>query len=410
VKKGQFDAHILVLVTLGLTAFGLVMVYSASSAPAALGGGDPVFYLKRESIYAAIGVVLLMVGSRLDYRSLRYFAPVLMLTSLALCAAVLVVGQEVNGARRWLGVGSLSFQPSELAKLSLAIWAAAYLARRRAPKTLRELWRPIGITTGLFAGLILLEPDLGTVITIGVVLGAILIVSGVPLRVLAGGGAIAVALGLAAIWFEPYRRERLFSFLDPWHDAQGAGFQTLQAIIGFGSGGIFGTGIGQGVAKVNYLPEAHTDMIFATIGEELGLVGAMAVIAAYGAFAYAGLRVALRCRDPFGKRLAAGLTTLVCGQALINLAAVLGLAPLTGITLPFVSYGGSSLVVSLASVGVLLNIAGHGGAARAQVPDRSRRDGRSRAAVARGRGGARRARSDRDLRRVAGSRRGAARS
>jgi cell division protein FtsW len=410
VKKGQFDAHILVLVTLGLTAFGLVMVYSATSAPAALGGGDPVFYLKRESIYAAIGVVLLMVGSRLDYRTLRYFAPVLMVTSLALCAVVLVVGQEVNGARRWLGVGSLSFQPSELAKLSLAIWAAAYLARRPAPKTLRQLWRPIGITTGLFAGLILLEPDLGTVITIGVVLGAILIVSGVPLRVLAGGGAIAVVLGLAAIWFEPYRRERLFSFLDPWHDAQGAGFQTLQAIIGFGSGGIFGTGIGQGVAKVNYLPEAHTDMIFATIGEELGLVGAMAVIAAYCAFAYAGLRVALRCRDPFGKRLAAGLTTLVCGQALINLAAVLGLAPLTGITLPFVSYGGSSLVVSLASVGVLLNIAGHGGAARAQVPDRSRGDGRPRAAVARGRGGTRGARSDRDLRRVAGSRRGAARS
>jgi cell division protein FtsW len=386
------------------------MVYSATSAPAALGGGDPVFYLKRESIYAAIGVVLLMVGSRIDYRSLRYFAPVLMLTSLALCAAVLVVGQEVNGARRWLGVGSLSFQPSELAKLSLAIWCASYLARRPAPKTLKELSRPIGITTGLFAGLILLEPDLGTVISIGIVLGAILIVSGVPLRVLAGGGAIAMALGLAAIWFEPYRRERLFSFLDPWHDAQGAGFQTLQAIIGFGSGGIFGTGIGQGVAKVNYLPEAHTDMIFATIGEELGLVGAMAVIAAYGAFAYAGMRVALRCRDPFGKRLAAGLTTLVCGQALINLAAVLGLAPLTGITLPFVSYGGSSLVVSLASVGVLLNIAGHGGAARAQVPDRSRGDGRPRAAVARGRGGARGARSDRDLRRVAGSRRGAARS
>ena len=409
-KKGQFDAHILVLVTLGLTAFGLVMVYSATSAPAALGGGDPVFYLKRESIYAAIGVVLLMVGSRIDYRTLRYFAPVLMLTSLALCAAVLVVGQEVNGARRWLGVGSLSFQPSELAKLSLAIWAAAYLARRPAPKTLGELWRPIGITTGLFAGLILLEPDLGTVISIGIVLGAILVVSGVPLRVLAGGGAIAVALGMAAIWFEPYRRARFFSFLDPGHDPQGAGYQTLQGIMGIGSGGILGTGIGQGVLKNNYLPEAHTDMIFATIGEELGLLGATIIIAAYVAFAYAGLRVALRCRDPFGKRLAAGLTTLVVGQAMINLAAVLGLAPLTGITLPFVSYGGSSLVVSLASVGVLLNIAGHGGAARAQVPDRSRRDGRPRAAVARRRGGARRARSDRDLRRVAGTRRGAARS
>ena len=409
-KRGQLDSHILVLVTLGLTAFGLVMVYSATSAPAALGGGDPVFYLKRESIYAAIGVVLLLIASRVDYRTLRYLAPFLMLASFGLCLSVLVLGEQVNGARRWLGVGPLVFQPSELAKLSLAIWASAYLARHRAPQSLKELLRPIGLTTGLLAGLILVEPDLGTVIAIGIVLGAILVVSGVPLRVLAAGGSIAVALGLAAIWFEPYRRARLFSFLHPWHDAQGAGFQTLQAIIGFGSGGIFGTGIGQGVAKVNYLPEAHTDMIFATIGEELGLVGAALVIAAYCAFAYAGLRVALRCRDPFGKRLAAGLTTLVCGQALVNLAAVLGLAPLTGITLPFVSYGGSSLVVSLASVGVLLNIAGHGRAASAQVSDRSGRDRRPRAAVAGRRGGARRARSHGDLRRVAGSRRGAARS
>ena len=409
-KKGQLDSHILVLVTLGLTAFGLVMVYSATSAPAALGGGDPVFYLKREAIYALIGVALLMVGSRVDYRSLRYFAPVLMLTSLGLCAAVLVLGQEVNGARRWLGVGSLSFQPSELAKLSLAIWAAAYLARRPAPRSLKELARPIGLTAGLFAGLILLEPDLGTVIAIGIVLGAILIVSGTPLRVLAGGGAIAFGLAMAAIWIEPYRRARFFSFLDPGQDPQGAGYQTLQGILGLGSGGWLGTGLGQGVQKTNYLPEAHTDMIFATIGEELGLLGATLTIAAYVAFAYAGLRIALRCRDPFGKRLAAGLTTLVCGQALINLAAVLGLAPLTGITLPFVSYGGSSLVVSLAAAGVLLNIAGQRGKATAQVPDRSRGDSRPRAAVARGRGGARSAGRPRDVRRVAGSRRGAARS
>jgi cell division protein FtsW len=409
-KRGQLDSHILVLVTLGLTAFGLVMVYSATSAPAAIGGGDSIFYLKRESIYAAIGVALLIVASRIDYRTLRALAPIMMLVSFGLCLAVLVIGQDVNGARRWIGVGPLAFQPSELAKLSLAVWASAYLARHRAPQSLKALARPIGITTGLFAVLILVEPDLGTVIAIGIVLGAILVVSGVPLRVLAAGGSIAVALGLAAIWFEPYRRARLFSFINPWHDAQGAGFQTIQAIIGFGSGGLFGTGIGRGVAKVNYLPEAHTDMIFATIGEELGLIGAALVIAAYCAFAYAGLRVALRCRDPFGKRLAAGLTTLVCGQALVNLAAVLGLAPLTGITLPFVSYGGSSLVVSLASVGVLLNIAGNGGAKSAQVPDRGRRDRRSRDAVARRGGGARRARSHGDVRRVAGSRRGAARS
>jgi cell division protein FtsW len=410
VKKGQFDSHILVLVTLGLTAFGLVMVYSATSASAALGGSDPGFYLKREAIYALIGVALLMVASRTDYRALRFLAPVLILASIALSMAVLAVGEEVNGARRWLGVGSLSFQPSELAKLSLAIWAAAYLARRPAPRTLGELARPLGLTTGLLCALILLEPDLGTVISIGIVLGAILLVSGTPLRVLVAGGSLAIALGLAAIWVEPYRRARIFSFLDPWHDAQGAGYQTVQAMIGLGSGGPFGVGLGHGPGKVNYLPEAHTDMIFAVIGEELGLIGTTLVITAFAVFAYAGLRIALRCRDPFGKRLAAGLTTLVCGQGLVNLAAVLGLAPLTGITLPFVSYGGSSLIVSLASVGILLNIAGHGGRTSAQMPDRSRRDSGSRAAVARRRGSARGARRHGDLRRVAGSRRGAARS
>jgi cell division protein FtsW len=266
------------------------------------------------------------------------------------------------------------------------------------------------LTTGLFAGLILLEPDLGTVIAMSVVLGAILVVSGTPLRVLGTGGTIAFGLAMAAIWVEPYRRARFFSFLNPGNDPQGAGYQTLQGIIGLGSGGPLGVGLGQGPSKANYLPEAHTDMIFAVIGEELGLIGTTLVMAAFVAFAYAGLRVALRCKDPFGKRLAAGLTTLVCGQALINLAAVLGLAPLTGITLPFVSYGGSSLIVSLASVGVLLNIAGHGGKAAAQVPDRSRGNRRPRAAVARGRGGARGAQRPRDVRRVAGSRRGAARS
>ena len=409
-RKGQFDSHLLVLVTLGLTAFGLVMVYSATSAPAALGGGDPGFYLKREAIYALIGLVLLMIGSRVDYRALRYLAPVLVLGSLALCLAVLAIGQAVNGARRWIAVGPLGFQPSELAKFSLVVWVAAYLARRPAPRTLGELARPIGLTVSVFAGLILLEPDLGTVIAIALVVAAVLVVSGTPLRVLAGGGSIALAAGLAAIWLEPYRRARLFSFLDPWHDAQGAGYQIVQAIIGLGSGGIFGVGLGQSVLKVNYLPEAHTDFIFAIVGEELGLVGASLVIGAYVTFAYAGLRVALRCRDPFGKRLAVGLTTLVCGQAMLNLATVMGLAPVTGITLPFVSYGGSSLVVSLASVGVLLNIAGHGGRTSAQMPDRSRGDGRPRAAVARGRGGARVAGRRGDVRRVAGSNRRAARS
>jgi len=408
--KAKLESQLLVLVTLGLVAFGLVMVYSATSAPAALARTDPMSYLKKQGVYALIGVALMMAAARFDYRRLRLLAPGLVLTSLFLCLAVLAIGTRVNGARRWIAFGPATFQPSELAKVALAVWAAAYLCRRPAPQTLKQLWRPIGMLLGVFCVLVLLEPDLGTVIAIVVVLAGILLISGTPVPTLAAGASIAVALGLAAIWFEPYRRARIFSFVDPWKDPQGAGFQTVQALIAFGSGHLFGAGLGQGVTKINYLPEAHTDMIMAVIGEELGPLGVTAVIAAYAAFGYAGLRVALACKDPFGKRLAAGLVALVCGQAVINLAAVLGLAPLTGIPLPFISYGGSSLVVALLSVGILLNIAGgHGAERRAAVPDRGRRDGRSRAAVARRRRGARAAGSARDVRRVARSARGPAR-
>jgi cell division protein FtsW len=410
VKKGQLESHLLVLITLGLVAFGLVMVYSATSAPAALARTDPMSYLKKQGGYALFGVALMMAASRFDYRRLRLLAPALVLTALVGCLAVLAVGARINGARRWIEVGPATFQPSELAKLALAVWAAAYLSRRPAPRTLRELWRPIGLLLGLFCLLILVEPDLGTAISLVVVLFAILLVSGTPGSTLASATGIVVALGLLAIWFEPYRRARIFSFLDPWKDPHGAGFQTVQALISLGSGGAFGVGLGHGVAKINYLPEAHTDMILGVIGEELGLVGVVAVLAAFITFAWAGLRVALACKDPFGKRLAVGVVALISGQAVINLAAVLGLAPLTGIPLPFISYGGSSLVVTLLAVGVLLNIAGSGARAAAAVPDRGRRDGGTRRAVARGRRGSATARSARDLRRVAGPHRGAARS
>jgi len=385
------------------------MDYSAPSASAALANADPTYYLRRQGIYAALGLVLMAAASRLDFRILRRLAPVLVIASLGLLLAVLVIGQSVNGARRWLTFGPAVFQPSELAKIALAVWAASYLTRHRPPPSLPELWRPLGLLAAIFCALLLAEPDLGTAIAIVAMLAAILLVAGTPTRTLGAGLGIAGALGLVAIWFEPYRRARLFSFLNPWQDAQGAGFQTVQAMIGLGSGGIFGVGLGQSVQKANYLPEAHTDMIFAIIGEELGLVGAAAVIAAYCGFAYIGLKIALGCKDPFGKRLAAGLTVLVCGQAAINLAAVMGLAPLTGIPLPFVSYGGSSLVVALASVGILLNIAGDAGAKRASVLDRGRGDSRPRSARARSRGGAARPRSTRDVRRVAGSRRSASR-
>ena len=396
------ESSLLMLVTLGLVAFGLVMVYSATSASAALANGDPAYYLKRQAAYAFLGLVAMAVCARLDFHRLQTLAPALMVASVALLLAVLALGQAANGARRWISFGPAQFQPSELAKLALAVWAASYLARRRPPRTLKELWRPIGLTTVVFCGLILVEPDLGTAIAIVMMISAILLVSGIPGRTLGAGLGIAATLGLLAVWFEPYRRARLFSFLNPWQDAQGAGYQQVQAMIGLGSGGPLGRGLGESVQKVAYLPEARTDMIFAIIGEELGLVGGTLVIAAYAAIAWAGLRIALRCRDPFGKVLAAGLTALICGQAALNLAAVVGVAPLTGIPLPLVSYGGTSLVVMLASVGVLLNIARSDGVeVRAAVRDRGRRDSRSRDAVARRRPSAQRSRRAGELRRLA---------
>jgi cell division protein FtsW len=400
-SRAQLDYHLLVLLTLGLVAFGLVMVYSASSARAMLAAGDPAYYLKRQALYALLGLALLALMARVDFRKLRYAGGPLLAVSFFLLVAVLAVGTEVNGARRWLSTGIVDFQPSELAKFALALWVAALLVRRPVPTSLGELLRPLGLVVGLACGLILVEPDLGTAIAIAVMTTAMLVVAGTQLRLLFAGAGISAAVVLTAIWLEPYRRARLFSFLDPWQDPDGAGFQSVQAMIALGSGGFFGVGLGESVQKVYYLPEASTDMIFAIVGEELGLFGSLAVIAAFALFGYVGFNVALRCRDPFGKVLATGITALICGQAAVNMSAVLGLLPLTGIPLPFVSYGGSSLVIGLTSVGVLLNIAANGTAVEAKVPDRRRRNGRARAAGDRSRRSARSARRGRELRRYA---------
>jgi cell division protein FtsW len=409
-KRHQFEWNVLVLVTTALVLFGIVMVYSATSGSAALGNANPLGFVERQLIYAVIGVGLLVVVSRLPLERLRALAPTLVVTGLVLCLGVLAVGERINGARRWRTAGPLVFQPSELAKLALVVWTAAYLSRRQPPRTLQELARPLGILVLVFAGLVLVEPDLGTALTLLLVVGAILLVSGTRMRLLASAYGIVFGLAAIAAWSSPYRRDRLLTFLDPWKDPTGAGLQNVQALISFGSGGIFGRGLGSGLAPLYYLPEAHTDMMFAVVGEELGLVGVTLVLMAFCAFGYAGIRLAIACRDPFAKRLAAGITALVCGQAAINMAACVGIAPLTGIPLPFVSYGGSSLVVMLVGVGVLLNIARDGGRAAAAVPDRGRRNSGARRAGARGRGSAAAAGRTRDVRRVAVSRRGAARS
>ena len=406
--RGQLEQRLLILVTLGLVAFGLVMVFSATSASAALGEGDPMRFLVKQGLYAGAGLVLLAVFTRVDYHVLRPLAPLLLVVAFLGCVAVLAVAPSINGAHRWFVFGPVSVQPAELAKLAVLLWACAVLSRRPAPRTLGELMKPVGIVVVLFGGLIVIEPDLGTTISLFVMIAGILLVSGVRFRLFALATSLALGAGLLAIWMEPYRRERVFSFLDPWKDAQGAGFQNVQAIIGMGSGGITGEGLGQGIQKVNFLPEAHTDMIFAVVGEELGFVGSSLVIAAFAVFAWAGFRIALHSRDPFGKRLAAGITTLVCGQAAVNLAAVLGMAPLTGIPLPFVSYGGSSLLVLLSAVGVLLNIAVNERVVEARLRDRGRGNRGSRETRARRRGGAARTRADGDVRRNTRPRRVAA--
>ena len=406
--RGQVEQRLLILVTLGLVAFGLVMVFSATSASATLGEGDPMRFLIKQGLYAVAGLVLLAVFSRLDYHVLRPLAPLMLMIALGLCAAVLVAAPVINGAHRWFIFGPVSVQPAELAKLAVCVWVCAVLARRPVPRTLSELLKPVGLVVAIFCALIVVEPDLGTTIALALMVSGILLVSGIPLRLYALATTLALGAGALAIYMEPYRRARLLSFLDPWKDAEGAGFQNVQAIIGMGSGGITGEGLGQGIQKVNFLPEAHTDMIFAVVGEELGLIGSALLIGGFAVFAWVGFQVALECRDPFGKRLAAGITTLVCGQAAVNLAAVLGLAPLTGIPLPFVSYGGSSLLVMLCGVGVLLNIAVNERVVQARLRDRGRGNGRSRSSRARGGGGTARARSDSDVRRHARPRRVAA--
>ncbi|MFN8222397.1 MAG: putative lipid II flippase FtsW [Gaiellales bacterium] len=397
--RAQFEQRLLVLVTLALVAFGLVMVYSATSASAAVTGGDPMQYLVKQATYAAAGLVLLAILWRFDYHRLRLFAPLALLGAAAACAAVLVVGPSINGAHRWFAVGPINLQPSELAKLAVCVWVAMYLSRRPPPRTLAELTKPVGLVVGVFAGLIVIEPDLGTAIALLVMVAGILVVSGVPFRLLALATGFATAFGFVAIWMEPYRKARVTAFLDPWKDPLGTGFQNVQALIGLGSGGVGGEGLGRSISKLDYLPEAHNDMIFAVAGEELGLFATVFVVGAFATFAWAGFQVALQCRDPFGKRLAVGITTLIAGQASVNLAAVLGVAPLTGITLPFISYGGSSLLVMLGAVGILLNIAGNERVVEARVRDRSRGNGRSRSARPRSGGGASRPRSTRDVRR-----------
>jgi cell division protein FtsW len=361
------EYNMLLTATLCLLALGAVMVFSASSTTRILQDGglsDSAFYLKRTLMFGAVGLVLMHLTARHGLQAVRELTPVILGVSLFLLVAVLGVGSSVNGASRWIGGGFLQIQPSELAKVALILYGADLLARK--PKRARSIegFMPLLVVAGASCLLIMLEPDMGTTMVIAFAVGATLIAAGARPRDL---GLIALAIGAAALLMtivEPYRMARLTGFLNPGSDAAGAGFQAAQAKIALGSGGIFGVGIGNGVQKAFYLPEAHTDMISAVIGEELGLIGIVGVVGLFAMFGYAGLKVAQKAKDTYGRLLVAGLTSLILVQATINLFAVMGLAPLTGVPLPFVSYGNSSLMATLFAVGLILNVA-RGGTAKA---------------------------------------------
>jgi cell division protein FtsW len=366
VRRGKAAAppleySLLLTATLCLLAFGAVMVFSASSARSLLNtGGSGFYYLERTLVYAAIGLVVMRVAAVRGVAAIRPLTPLIVVGSIFLLFAVLLpgVGHQANGAQRWVGGGLLQFQPSELVKIAIVLYGAYLLSKE--PKRVRTLGGlgPYLLVVGLALLLIAKEPDLGTAIVLCIAVCCVLFLAGVKARTLAPVGALIAVVGIGMIATHPYQEARLTGFLHPGTtDSSGSGFQAKQATIAVGSGGIFGVGLGESVQKASYLPEAHTDMIAAVIGEELGLAGMFVLIGLFGMFGYAGLRAAHRARDRFSKLLAAGLTSLILAQAALNLFAVLGLAPLTGVPLPFVSYGGTSLVLTLAAAGLILNVA-----------------------------------------------------
>jgi cell division protein FtsW len=362
------EYNMLLTATLCLLAFGAVMIFSASSTTKVLENGslsNSAFYLKRTLVFGAVGLVIMHLTARHGLGLVRRLTPALLGASLFLLVAVMGMGASVNGASRWIGPSFLQLQPSELAKVALVLYGADLLARK--PKMARTIkgMAPYLLVVGAACLLIVIEPDMGTAMVVAFAAAATLIAAGARPRDL---GLIALCIGGVALLMtvvEPYRMARLTGFLNPGADASGAGFQAAQAKIALGSGGIFGVGIGNGVQKAFYLPEAHTDMISAVIGEELGMVGIFGVVGLFAMFGYAGLKVAQRAKDSYGKLLVAGLTSLILVQATINLFAVMGLAPLTGVPLPLISYGNSSLMATLFAIGLILNVARGGTAAAA---------------------------------------------
>ncbi len=362
VRSNNRTTTLLLLVTVVLVVIGLGATMSASSTVGIAQRGEQLHFFKRQLLGVGAGMVALVLASRVPYRVYRKAALPMYILTLALLVAVLTFGSTAGGARRWIVLGGVNFQPSELAKFSvIALLALLYERKTNNLQTWGHLLTPVGFVVGAVAILLMRQPDLGTAVLVGAAAMAVLWVSPAPAHkvMLLGMGGLAVA-ALLAVGAE-YRLDRLVGFLDPWSNASTEGYQLIQGYYALGDGGIFGVGLGASRARWFYLPNAHTDFIFAIIGEETGLVGAMTVIGLFLVLAVTGWVVAARAPDRFGRMLAAGITSWLSFQALINVGGVLGVLPITGIALPFVSFGSTALIVSMGALGVLVNISQQGG-------------------------------------------------
>ena len=359
-----------------LTAIGVVEVFSASSVYAFTHFDNSFWFLERQGIYAAIGIGVLLLTARMRYAAWRRLAGPFLVVSVLLLVVALhpTAGSSVYGASRWIVVGPLTLQPSELTKLALIAFTAAVLARKEGKlDNWLHLALPLGPVVLLVAGIVMLQRDLGTTIVIVGSVLMMLFVGGAKLRHLLLTGILALGSLSFLIFGTAYRRVRFLSFLDPWKDPLSNGYQLIQGLIALGSGGWLGVGLGASRQKWGLLPNAHTDFIFAVLGEELGLIGELVVLALFGVMIYAGIRIAVRAPDPFGRLLAAGITSWIGLQAIVNLGAVTGLLPITGVPLPFLSFGGSALIVTLGAVGVLTSIARAGGSRPTRASTRKAR-------------------------------------
>jgi cell division protein FtsW len=352
---------LIVGITLALSLGGLVMVFSASGVMAENKFTNATYYLQRQIVWMLLGFGVLLVGSFIDYRQWKKWIPLVVGGCIVGLLLVLAVGPQINGARRWLALGFFSIQPTEMAKLAVVLYLAAFLSnpQRRVTDWQRGFLPPVAMV-GIMCGLIVVEPDLGSTVVISLVFVGMMYLAGARVRHLAYlGGPMILGVG-ALIWMSPERWERMTTFMNPFADRQGAGYQLVQSILALENGGLFGVGLGQGKQKLMFLPEGHTDFVLALVGEELGLIGTCGLLALFAILVCKGFRVAALAPDLFGRYLALGITMLLGIQALINAGVVSGLLPTKGLTLPLVSYGGSSLLVTMLALGILLSVARQG--------------------------------------------------